>query len=147
MRIISILAVVMMLAFNIIAIVDARSITSVYDEIKTDAQQFKDDNKYISVSLIDSHVEEMIQYELQKKDLSIYKIWELKKGDCTEKAKLKCMYAKYINIPCRVVHGYAYFDDTEKFRHDWVEFKPDKEWISYEQHYFYKIKKTGNGQW
>lgn len=97
---------------------------------------------WIKMNEIESYVEENIAYEFNWHPQTVSKTLRTMKGDCTDKAQLKCYLARKENIKCRTVHGYA---DGEK--HDWAEFRINKEWISNERLYFNELKKTGNGLW
>jgi hypothetical protein len=106
------------------------------------AGEFKGEDDFVTMINIENYVESNIAYEFNWHPQTVSKTLRTMKGDCTDKALLKCYYARKEGLRCRTVHGYA--DGT---KHDWAEYKINREWISNERIFFNELKKTGNGIW
>jgi transglutaminase-like putative cysteine protease len=92
---------------------------------------------------IENYVESNIEYEFHWHPQGVYKTLRTMKGDCTDKALLKCYYARKEGLKCRTVHGYV----DNKVKHDWVEYKINNSWQSNECDYYINCKKVGAGIW
>lgn len=121
---------------------------SVRKQIQNMAVHLAHDDKLDSVMEINNWVQRNINYSFYWFPRGYDKTWKTMKGDCTDRAELKCMMLNYIRIPCRTVHGYSYyFEDSDPVLHDWYEVKLNNTWTSFEDMYFYKLDRIGLGVW
>ena len=101
-----------------------------------------------TVAKIDTYVEDTVKYKFYYYGNGLSYTWTMKEGDCTDKAVLKCAMLKYDKIDCRLVHGYVKTsEDSRKVKHDWIEWKDGKNWVSDECKYWDYCRKTGSGIW
>ena len=109
-------------------------------EIKEKALELK------TLNSIDLWVEDHINYSFYYHARNIKDTWKEKRGDCTDKAILKCVMLTYNKIGCRKVHGYVTIDN-KKVKHDWIEWQENKTWVSNEYMYYKKVERRGLGIW
>ena len=108
-----------------------------------------------TVENINDWVESNINYTYYRYARGIDKTWKTREGDCTDKAMLKCRMLGYVNISCRLVRGYSYYDEVDykeykrtKWRkHDWFEYRVNHTWHTLEYQYFYRLDILGYGIW
>jgi transglutaminase-like putative cysteine protease len=117
------------------------------EDIKKTAFYLKGVTVNKTVANIDRYVESVIEYKFYYYQRGLTKTWSDKKGDCTDKAMLKCEMLKTLKVPCREVHGYVKIGEEYKTKHDWIEWKDGKNWVSDECKYWDYCKKTGNEIW
>jgi len=91
------------------------------------------------VFLIDTFIENTIEYEYHYHPKSITTTWRTKKGDCTDKTLIKYYLLKRMEIPVRLVHGYLWDE-----KHDFYLFKDNNNtWTSFEPY----VTQVGYGVW
>jgi transglutaminase-like putative cysteine protease len=96
-----------------------------------------------SFHFVDQYVESNIEYKFYYKPHSVRWILKHGRGDCTDKAILKCYILKKAGIPCKTVHGYAHNIRMDEFKHDFIQVKINKQWQSSEPY----TNITGYGVW
>jgi len=97
------------------------------------------DDPHRKVIIIDSLVDELINYEFYYYSKGITRTWKDKTGDCTDRAMLKQYMLGRINVRARLVHGY----NMDNVKHDWFEYNINNTWYNLD----INSDKKGNGVW
>ena len=116
------------------------------EDIKQVALNLKSDNQTKTVENINNYIESTINYSYYQYARGTRTTWATKQGDCTDVAMLKCKMLKINNVPCKLVHGYSYINDT-KTKHDYYQVTINSNVITLDERYFDKLQKVGNGIW
>lgn len=93
-----------------------------------------------TIAYVDYYVEANTNYTFYKHARLQYDYLQDSKGDCTDKAKLKCAVLNKNGVSCRLVHGYAYNIHKKQFRHDFYQYKINGSWFSSEPNISTQIK-------
>jgi len=113
-----------------------------YPDIDSQAQKLIGLEDYETALNIDEWVEAYIEWEYQYYPKTLGWIWENRKGDCTEMAKLKVYMLRKVGIEARLVSGLA-----DGGLHDWYEFRLNGKWNTFEDKYFGNLRRLKYGIW
>jgi transglutaminase-like putative cysteine protease len=117
-------------------------------EIYEIAETLVGDSEVRTALNVDARVEEIIKYNFSWYSQGIDNTWKMKKGDCTDRAELKCYMLDHLNVTCKTVHGWIVKKKgNERVKHDFAMYYIDNEWKTNEMFFWYRINLTGDGIW
>lgn len=114
-------------------------LASPYNDMRTLAKIIDNGNETETSMDIDSVVDILVKYEYSYRPKGVYRAWQDRLGDCTDRAMVKRFMWESLGGKAKLVHGYDYMG----LKHDWIQYKIGGIWLDYE----YYSTQTGYGIW